>query len=100
MSDYVQERFRESRKAELIRKGASEEQAEKILRRQEKSARETGRIFFGLGVFMLGFGLLATVGTFILAAAKGGGVFVLTLGLIAGGVGNIAYGRARMQTGA
>ena len=98
MSDYIAQRVREARKADLIRKGASEEQAEKILARQDKSSRETGRIFLVLGIIMLVIGLGVTIGTYGLASANGG-VFIVTIGLIATGAGNIVYGRSRMSSG-
>ena len=99
MSDYIQQRVLKARVADLVRNGATEEQAKKIVARETKSSRETGRIFLVLGIAMLAIGVLATAGTFIIAVAKGGGVFVLTIGLIAAGVGNIAYGRSRMTSG-
>jgi hypothetical protein len=97
VSDYIAERVRKARKADLIRKGATEEQADAIIAREDASSREVGRRFLYGGLFMLALGLAITVGTYV--AAANGGFFILTGGLIVGGVANILYGRSRLTSG-
>lgn len=84
--------------ADGLEPSASREAINRLYQERVVEAKQEGSASMQVGFVLLALGLLCTIGT-IVVASRNGGMFVITGGLISGGLGLIGNGYIQRQHG-
>ncbi len=93
MSDYLEERMRKAQKAELLRQGYTEANADKMVARSQSDARAKPFKLIAGGLVLIVIGIGLTVGSYFMDGTRLG-VFIIWWAPIAIGAAMVLAGLA------